>query len=346
MTPDGWARATGLCIAALLLSAGLTRLAIGYARRRGMLDQPGFRRSHTLPTPRGGGVGLVVASLAVSVVALGLWPGGERASSVAALGMGGLLVAYAGWADDHHGLGVLPRLVLQLLASGLLVGVLVVQSRAGWIWLPVGILLATWSINLHNFMDGIDAILGLQLLFVGAATGVLAFHLQQGGVGMAAFGMAAAAAGFLWFNWPPARIFMGDVGSGFAGFLVFALLALLVSHVRLALWPALILCSGFAADAGLTLAWRMWRGKRWYSAHREHLYQWLARSGCGHMRTGFVYTAWNVLLAAPLAALAVAHPTLAPWLCVMLYGMAACAWWQGRRVCRVRVRKKGVGHAA
>lgn len=333
MNARDWAFAACLCIAAFTLSALLTRLAIAYALRRGMLDQPGFRRSHTLPTPRGGGIGLVVAALLVTAVALGAWPGGRDASTVGVMCLSGALVAFAGWADDHHGLGVLPRLMMQLVASGLLMGVLALHAPLQWFWVPAGMLLAVWSINLHNFMDGIDGLLGLQLVFIGVAYAVLAHCLQQPGLALAALGMAAAAAGFLVFNWPPARIFMGDVGSGFAGFLVFALSALLCVHVWLALWPVLILCSGFAVDAGLTLAWRMWRGKRWYSAHREHLYQWMARSGFGHMQTGLIYMLWNVLLAAPVAVLAVRYPHMAPWLCLMLYGTAACAWWQGRRIC-------------
>lgn len=346
MNMQALAGAAGLCAAAFAVSALFTRLAIAYAHHRGMLDQPGFRRSHTLPTPRGGGIGLVMGALPAVALALGWWPGSHDPVTVIALCVAGVMVAFAGWADDHRGMGVLPRLLIQFVAAVFLMAALLADAQLNWLWLPVGVFLAVWSINLHNFMDGIDGILGLQVLFVGTAWGVLATHAGQAAVALAAFGMAAAAAGFLLFNWPPARIFMGDVGSGFAGFLVFALLVMLCVRVRLALWPALILCSAFVADASLTLAWRMWRGKRWYSAHREHLYQWLARCGFNHMQTGFIYMAWNLLLAAPLAAWAYLRPQLGPWLCLILYGVAACTWWQGRRICMARRRYKGAGHLA
>ncbi len=337
----GMASGWWLCGLAFALALALTRAAIAYARRRGMLDEPGRRRSHTMPTPRGGGVGLVGGALPASVLALLYWPGGHAPSVVAALAVAGLAVAIVGWVDDHRDTGALPRLVVQLLAAGLFSAALIHARHQAWAWWPAYVLLGTWSLNLHNFMDGIDAILGLQILFVGAGLGVLALAAAQPALGVAAFAMAAAAAGFLLFNWPPARIFMGDVGSGFAGFLVFALVVLIVSRVRLALWPALILCSAFVIDAGWTLAWRMWSGKRWYTAHREHLYQWLVRCGCTHARAGGLYLAWNLLLAAPVAAWAFVRPQLAPWLCLAVYMLATGVWWQARRACLERPQRKG-----
>lgn len=342
MTFAGVPAAATVAVSAFVSSLLLTRQAIAYARRRGMLDQPGFRRSHTIPTPRGGGIGLVLASLLLMAVTLPFGRAAWDVWTVAAACTGGALVATVGWIDDHRGLGVIPRLLAQLLAGALLMSALSHATGLAWYWVPVGVLVAAWSINLHNFMDGIDALLGLQLVFVGLSLAWLALVLGQAALGYAALALAAAAAGFLVFNWPPARIFMGDVGSGCGGFLIFALAAMLCARVPLALWPALILCSGFAIDAGLTLAWRMWRGKRWYSPHREHLYQWLARSGYGHMQTGFIYMAWNLLLTVPLAVLAVRVPVAAPWVCVMVYGIGACAWWQGRRICIAR----GARHAA
>lgn len=336
----------GLCAAALVLSACLAWVAIVYAHRRGMLDQPGYRRSHKIPTPRGGGIGLVAGTLLVAAVALPGWPGGYATWPVVVLCLGGTWIAAVGWVDDHRALSVLPRLLTQVLASALFAAVLIHVRHMTWAWLPLWIVLAVWSINLHNFMDGIDAILGLQVTFVGAGLGVLAWAVGLPGVAAAAFAMAAAACGFLVFNWPPARIFMGDVGSGFAGFLIFALIVLVCVRVRLALWPCLILCSTFVVDAGLTLAWRMWSGKRWYTAHREHLYQWLVRCGWSHARAGCCYMLWNVLLATPAAVIAVVVPRTAPWLCVAAYVLAACAWWFSRAYCLQWARRNGGVHAA
>src|SRR5699024_2293005 len=156
---------------------------------------------------------------------------------------------------------------------------------------------------------------------------------------VASFGMAAAACGFLLFNWPPARIFMGDVGSGFAGFMIFAWIALLIVRAPFASWSALILVSAFVVDAGLTLAWRMWRGKRWYTAHREHLYQWLVRCRWTHARASGAYLCWNLLLVAPVAAWAACRPRWAPWACLMLYLVSVIAWWRMRHACMALARR-------
>lgn len=335
-----------VCGMAFALSAVLARAAIAYAHRQGMFDQPGFRRSHHVATPRGGGIGLVAGTLLAAAAALAGWPGGADPWVVVAWCVAAAAVAAIGWVDDHRPLSVLPRLLTQLLAAAVFAAVVIHVWHLSWAWLPLWVLLAAWSINLHNFMDGIDAILGLQILYFGAGLGILALYLSQPAVAVASFGMAAAACGFLLFNWPPARIFMGDVGSGFAGFMVFSLIVLLCVRVRLALWPALLLCSAFVADAGFTLAWRMVCGKRWYSAHREHLYQWLVRCGWTHAQTGALYMIWNLLLAAPLAWWAACRPDVAPWLCLGLYIAAAVTWWRARGACLAKVRSKGNGHVA
>jgi len=342
------AAAVVACGMAFALSALLAWAAIAYAHRRGMLDQPGFRRSHHAPTPRGGGIGLVAGTLLAATMALGAWPGGGNPWVVAAWGIAAAAVAAIGWIDDHRALSVLPRLLTQLLAATVFAVAVIHVRHMAWAWLPLWVLLAAWSINLHNFMDGIDAILGLQLVYFGVGLGALALYESQVAVAVAAFGLAAAASGFLLFNWPPARIFMGDVGSGFAGFAVFSLVVLLCVRVRLALWPALLLCSAFVADAGCTLIWRMICGKQWYSAHREHLYQWLVRCGWTHARTGMLYMLWNLLFAAPLALWAACRPEIGPWLCLGLYIMAALTWWRARGAClaKVRVKERGKGHVA
>jgi UDP-N-acetylmuramyl pentapeptide phosphotransferase/UDP-N-acetylglucosamine-1-phosphate transferase len=335
-----------LCVLAFALAASLAWSAIAYAHRRGMLDAPGRRRSHELPTPRGGGVGIVAGALACGVPALLYWPEGFAPSLVAASTVAALLVAATGWWDDHRALPVLPRLLAQLLAAALFTVVLVANAALAWAWLPLLVLLAAWSINLHNFMDGIDGLLGAQALFTGAAFAAIAGIAGQPALALASAGLAAASAGFLLFNWPPARIFMGDVGSGFVGALVFMLAALLCVRQPALVWPLLIVCSGFVADAGLTLAWRMLRGRRWYTAHREHLYQYLVRRGWTHARTGRFYMIWNLLLTVPFAGMAMRQPSLAPLLCATLYVLAAVLWWQGRRICLRRPHPRhGEGHA-
>jgi UDP-N-acetylmuramyl pentapeptide phosphotransferase/UDP-N-acetylglucosamine-1-phosphate transferase len=322
----------GWLLASLSITLLLVRGAIGYARRRGMLDQPGQRRSHHLPTPRGGGVGMVVAMLVCLPGVLSGLPAAWPASVVASLFAALVLVALAGWWDDHRSLPVLPRLGAQLLAVGLFsLGLLATGSS--WLWLPLLLIGGAWSINLHNFMDGIDGLLAQQAIFVGAGLAVLAWAAAQPALAMAAAVLAASALGFWWFNRPPARIFMGDVGSGSVGLLIFAFSMMLWRVEHALLWPALILSSAFVVDASLTLLTRMWRGRRWYTAHREHLYQWMVRRGGTHARTGAAYMGWNLLVAAPLAWLAWSHLRMALPITITVYLGAAVAWLALKRRC-------------
>jgi UDP-N-acetylmuramyl pentapeptide phosphotransferase/UDP-N-acetylglucosamine-1-phosphate transferase len=317
--------ASGWLLAAWLISLLVVRAAIGYTRRRGMLDQPGRRRSHVQPTPRGGGVGMVVAMLVCVPGALRAgtvpWPAGLVAVVVAALA----LVALVGWWDDRRSLPVLPRLAAQVLAVGAF-AVALLGGHAAWWWLLVLLPAGVWSINLHNFMDGIDGLLALQAIFVASGLALLAWSLGQLTLALAAAVLVVAAFGFWIYNRPPARIFMGDVGSGSVGLLIFVFSALLWRADARSLWPALILSSAFAVDAGLTLFMRVLRGRRWYSAHREHAYQWLVRCGASHAQTTMAYLTWNLFVAAPLAWWAASRPSRAMLIAMIAYVTASVVW--------------------
>ena len=332
--------ALGMVLAALVIALVLVRGAIAYAHRRGMMDLPGQRRSHTIPTPRGGGIGIVVAVLLTMPVCLALLPAGWPVLLVSALTVGTVLVAAVGWWDDHTSLPVLPRFGIQLLSAGLL-AVALTQAGMSWWWVPVLMLAGGWSINLHNFMDGIDGILAQQVIFVGLGLALLAGAVGQVALAAASACLAAAALGFGYFNRPRARIFMGDVGSGTMGLLIFALTALLWRVDWRLLWPALILSSSFVADASLTLLNRMVGGRRWYTAHREHLYQWMVRSGFTHASGGACYLGWNLLVAAPLAVLAWASPGWSVPLFFGTYLTATAVWIVMKRQCLRRVLGKG-----
>ena len=317
-------------VLAFAVSAGLVRAAIGYAHRRGMLDQPGQRRSHAVPTPRGGGIGIVVAMLLALPPCLRLvaplpWP------VVAMAWTGLLLVAAIGWWDDHHSLPVWPRILVQAVAAAAFATAMATQG-VGWAWLPVLLVAGVGSINLHNFMDGIDGLLAQQGIFVFLGTAAVAAE-RAPAVALAALAAAAASAGFWLFNRSPARIFMGDVGSGSLGFLVFVLDGLIWSADRHAIWSLAVLNAAFVVDAALTLAVRVWRGRRWYSAHREHLYQWLVRKGATHRQVGRAYMAWNVAVCAPMAWLAL-RPGSIGWAgCIAAYGLCIAVWIALKRRC-------------
>ena len=334
---------SGLLLLALLSSACVVRVAIAYARRRGLLDLPGQRRSHRVPTPRGGGIGIVLAACLTVPLALWRLPAAWPPAVCVALEAGLLAVALVGWVDDHRSLSVRPRLLVQLLAcAGFSVAML--WHALPWGWLPLLVLAGGWSVNLHNFMDGIDGLLAQQALFVMTGLAVLAAFAGQAALACAGACVVMAVAGFWWFNRPPARIFMGDVGSGALGFLVFAFTALLWRTQAVLLWPALILSSAFVVDASLTLLLRILGGRRWHQAHREHLYQWLVRRGDSHALAGARYLGLNVLFLAPLAALAAMYDSCGFLLCVAVYGVTAIAWWLVKRRClrRVRYRERRV----
>lgn len=315
----------GWLLTSLMISLLLVRAAIGYAHRRGMLDHPGQRRSHRLPTPRGGGIGIVVAMLVCLPGTLRLPPEPWAVSVIASAAVALLLVALAGWWDDHRSLPVLPRFGAQMLAVAVFSGSLLATGLSWW-WFPLLLVGGGWSINLHNFMDGIDGLLAQQTVFVAAGLAWLAWVAAQPALAAAALALALAAAGFACYNRPPARIFMGDVGSGSVGLLIFCFTAMLWRQNHALLWPSLILCSAFVVDASMTLLMRMWRGRRWYIAHREHLYQWLVRRGASHARADAAYLGWNLLIAAPMAWLAWSHLARALPITMAVYLGAATVW--------------------
>jgi UDP-N-acetylmuramyl pentapeptide phosphotransferase/UDP-N-acetylglucosamine-1-phosphate transferase len=324
--------AIGWLVASLLITLVLVRVAIGYAHWRGMLDQPGQRRSHSLPTPRGGGIGIVVATLICAPGALWtlpqLWPMSVVVGLAAAL----VLVAFAGWWDDHSSLPALPRLGIHLLALLWFSSALLATGLSWW-WFPLLLVAGAWSINLHNFMDGIDGLLALQAIFVAGGMALIAWSGAQTALAVACASLVTAAFGFWIFNRPPARIFMGDVGSGSIGLLIFAFGAMLWRLNHTWLWPVLTLSSSFVVDASLTLLVRIWLGRRWYAPHREHLYQWMARRNRSHARVDLGYLAWNLLVAAPSTWLAWSHLHVALPITIAVYLAASVLWLALKRRC-------------
>jgi UDP-N-acetylmuramyl pentapeptide phosphotransferase/UDP-N-acetylglucosamine-1-phosphate transferase len=314
-------------------SALLTAAALAYARRRALLDLPGRRRSHAVPTPRGGGVG-PVAVIAAVVLMLGL--GGGIALQTALAFAGGLLaVAAIGWIDDHRPLSARLRLAVHLLAAlGLALATATGSQGLAlppWLLATAAVLCLVGAVNVWNFMDGIDGLVASQSAWVATCV-MLAFAVSgQWPWALLSACVAAAALGFLPFNFPRATIFMGDVGSGGLGFACGALLLGAVLQRALDPWSAVLVASALLFDAALTLAHRMRLRRHWYSAHREHLYQWLVRSGLGHARTTMLYLGWNLLVALPLLLWARAMPALAPVLALLAATVAASLWYGGKR---------------
>jgi UDP-N-acetylmuramyl pentapeptide phosphotransferase/UDP-N-acetylglucosamine-1-phosphate transferase len=363
---DGWPIAALIfaIVAGFVVSAVATRFSIVYAHRRRLIDEPGARRSHAEPTPRGGGIGIVIAALVCACVPVAM---ATASPAQAALIVAIVLVAAVGWIDDHRGLSARWRFLAHCVAAAILLSPVALAltqiadafpglAPFAWAILAAAVLATVWSINLHNFMDGTDGILAVQAIFVFVALAILCARAGSTTHAGEIAVFAAATAGFLPFNFPRARIFMGDVGSGVVGLLI-AVAVLWQMQVRqIALASGLILCSAFVVDASCTLISRMLRGRRWYSAHREHLYQWLARSGGGHARVVALYLTWNLLVVAPVVAwinrgsnlpMSNANVPLAEWnapsgagAAFAVYALGIVVWCVGKRVCLHRVAKR------
>ena len=302
---------------ATLVSLLLSAIVLRYVRARGVLDVPGDRSSHLAPTPRGGG--LAVVCVVLVGVALLLATGRLPSNGGAALLGGGALIALVGWRDDVRGVPARARLAVHLVAAiwavawlgglpRLVVGSDIAHlGAAGSVLAVLGIV---WAINLYNFMDGIDGLAAGEATVVGLLATTLLAGRNPSLAAVAAI-VAGAAAGFLTWNWQPARIFMGDVGSGFLGF-VLATLALASENagaVPALVW--LLLLAVFFVDATVTLLRRVVRRERWYAAHRDHAYQRATRSGWSHAQVTSAVLLLDLGLAIP-AWLSLWRPALLP----------------------------------
>ena len=265
-----------------------TWIARGYALRRRLIDQPGARRSHAAATPRGGGVGVVLA-MGGALAMLGFVAPAERVLA-AAIAAGLVLVAAVGWVDDHRPLPPWTRLLAHAVAAACLGGGMLAAGLPS-VFAAIGAVLALVLTNVWNFMDGIDALAASQGLLVALACALFA---GSGPAGWLALALAAACTGFLPFNLPAARIFLGDVGSGALGFLLAALLAWSGSRAPRDAPLLLLPLSAFLLDASFTLAGRIGRGERWWLPHTRHAYQRWARRLGRHGPVTTAYAAWTL----------------------------------------------------
>ena len=273
-----------------------------YALRRSLLDIPNHRSSHTVPTPRGGGLSIVIVVLVAT--GIGFLSKVIEGNFSAAVLAGGGLIAWVGWIDDHQGLPAAWRAVAHFAAAVIAVWLIgtpdaitigTYSLHVGWLYRVLAVLGLVWLTNLFNFMDGIDGIAAGEAFTVTAAGAGLLFASGQPGMGAFALILCGAALGFLVWNWPPAKIFMGDVGSGFLGFAlgVLALASLANGKVQLDVW--LLLLSVFLFDATVTLLRRLGR-ERIYEAHRRHAYQRAVQSGMSHRQVTTFVLILNLIL--------------------------------------------------
>lgn len=310
-------------IAAFLVSALLSKILSRYRGRWALLDVPNQRSLHAIAKPRSGGIA-ILAGLLLGATATG-FPGFMKWEELLALAPSGLdgihgrsivhilhmpvmtwtlialaLVAVISLADDIWRLPAWARLFVHALAALVLVlqGGFALGSLhllPGWDWhaptwllVLVSVLLTIWLINLYNFMDGMDGLAGGMAVFGFGTLALMGWIASDGSYATTALMVAAAAAGFLLFNFPPARLFMGDVGSGSLGLLAAAMLLWADQAGLFPLWIGALPFAPFIVDATWTVIRRTAQGKRPWQAHKEHFYQRLVQLGWSHRRVVLV----------------------------------------------------------
>lgn len=311
----------GIFIVLALLSAWLTGRMRHYALIR-LLDVPNARSSHTRPTPRGGGLGIILVLMISGFFAFGY---GFLSSALAMALLAAIPLAVIGFIDDHGDVPARWRFLVQVASAAWAIywigGFEVLRIgdfdvRLGPLGYPFGILVMVWMLNLFNFMDGIDGIEASEVIFIGLGSAFLiagGWHFSPVPEMLVPFAISAATLGFLVWNWPPARIFMGDVGSGVLGFLL-ALLMLQTSVTEKLSFSVWVILSGvFLVDATLTLLIRLFRGERWYQAHRSHAYQHASRRYGSHKVVTLGVIAINLFWLLPMAFWAQLKPEIEFW---------------------------------
>jgi len=296
-----------LALAGALIGTALLRR---YALSNSLIDIPNARSSHMLPTPRGGGVAIVVSFVLCSVflAAFGL----AQWSLTWTIVLSGGVVAFVGFMDDHGHIPAAWRLMghfAAAIAGMVIIGGLSPVSLFGmplkldWAGYVFGSFYLVWLLNLYNFMDGIDGLASMEAIFVCLGGALLYIVSGQIDFVWLPIALALAVAGFLYWNFPPARIFMGDAGSGFLG-ITLGFLSLQAAWVNPALlWGWLILLGVFIVDASCTLTVRLIRGDKVYEAHRSHAYQYASRRFGSHLPVTASVTVINLVWLLPIAVL-------------------------------------------
>jgi UDP-N-acetylmuramyl pentapeptide phosphotransferase/UDP-N-acetylglucosamine-1-phosphate transferase len=332
-----------------LLSLLLAYVSVGALRRwaeqRQLVDRPNERSSHTRPTPRGGGAAIVIVVLVGAAIGWFFnraWP----ASAFWTWWLGAALVAAISWLDDLRSLSNRLRFGVHALATLLVLwGVgfwhvislpLLGELHLGWLALPITLLWIIGLTNIYNFMDGIDGLAGGQAVISGISWLWVGMVSELWWVALIGLLLAAASGGFLGHNWPPAAIFMGDVGSAFLGF-TFAVLAVMgnPANPKLALVGVVVLWP-FIFDASLTLLRRLCKGENIFQAHRSHFYQRLVIAGQSHQTVTRLYLGL-ALASAALAGLWLLLPQVGAWLLLAwLVSSPIVLWLYVRKVERTR----------
>ncbi len=295
----------------IFVSALLTSLLIRLTKKRAMLDVPNDRSSHQVPTPRGGGAALI-ATYFIGLLAIYVKDVINDPMFMALI-LGGGFIAWIGWVDDKRGVAAKWRLLVQTIAAVfalfLLKDVPELPFSQEFPWLNyvayvVAAFAIVWSTNLFNFMDGINGLAGFEALSVSLGAAIILYTSGEDFHSASLLVLSFSTLGFLFFNFPKAKIFMGDVGSSFLGFTMAIYAIGASSDDVISPWSWVILYGYFIVDSSITLITRMLTGQRWMAAHNLHAYQkWTRKLGSHSKVTLFIF-GLNIIWLFPMAWLA------------------------------------------
>lgn len=307
-----------------LLAFAMTYFMRAYALKKNIIDNPNERSSHSVPTPRGGGVAVVCSYLLALIILM--YSQQLTVHIGLTLMAAGLVIALLGFLDDHGHINSMLRLAIHfLVAIGVVISLGGFSEVTAFNGLALGfsaniiaVLFLVWLLNLYNFMDGINGIASVEAITTVVSMAILYYVLNTTLNSDIHWLLAACVFGFLLWNFPKAKIFMGDACSGFLG-LTLGILALIALKENLALFCAWIICLGvFVVDATYTLIKRVLSGYKMYDAHRSHSYQILSRKWGSHTPVTLAVAAINLLWLLPLAYYTVTQPLAYPEFMVLV----------------------------
>jgi len=308
-----------------------------YAMRHAVFDIPNARSLHSTPTPRGGGLSIAISMLLACILVYYM----HLLSLTAFLALfgGGTVVTSIGWLDDRYHISVGWRALAYLLTAVWAVYWVdypdLIQSHETLYLFVIGgvisVLIITWLTNLYNFMDGTDALAAIQAICTGVMAGTLLSYSGNPGLAILCFVIAAASAGFIFWNWPPAKIFMGDAGSCLLGYTFGVMVIMSMDGGAVTPFVWFILLAVFACDATLTLLMRVIKGDRFYTAHRAHAYQRIVQMGCSHATVARGVLLINVMILWPAAYIIFTHAELTS-ITVSVITLLMCLLWCGIQV--------------
>lgn len=289
-----------LFVVTLMFTTILSCIGCGYMRyysikKAKFIDIPNQRSSHEAPMPRAGGAPMALFSI-IAIVFLGIVrPHLIPLNWVLTIGIGGFIIAWVGWLDDKSSLAASTRFLFHIIAAIWAIYQLYPGESPFFVKFVAGFWIA-WSINFYNFMDGLDGLAGSEAVVIALGAGYISGRLGLMPSLAVAWIIAAAALGFLFWNWPPAKIFMGDAGSGFLGYVFGCLAVGSGTGWTGGFYTYLLLLALFWFDATFTLLKRILRRERFWEAHRQHLYQQAAQKGFSHLEITLFFVTINMLL--------------------------------------------------